>query len=161
MGEDSGASKHVPSVEFFRSGTRYQLSAAFKLEWDCYDRENSWEENALNLTRYLSLEPGLLDKIKSRPHIWSMKLVNISQAKTHLSSLIEAAEQGEEVMILRGSRPAVTLVKVTEDDLHFHPEIPVRALQEFDSEIERDKKEGALVFLGNIGSQAVDALNRG
>jgi hypothetical protein len=32
-----------------------------------------------------------------------MKLVNISQAKTHLSSLIEAAGQGEEVMILRGS----------------------------------------------------------
>lgn len=88
-----------------------------------------------------------------------MKLVNISQAKTHLSSLIEAAEQGEEVMILRGSRPAVTLVKVTEDDLHFHPEIPARALQEFDSEIERDKKDGDLAFLGNIGSQAADALN--
>ena len=30
-----------------------------------------------------------------------MKMVNISQAKTHLSSLIEAAEQGEQVMILR------------------------------------------------------------
>ena len=57
-----------------------------------------------------------------------MKLVNISQAKTHLSSLIEAAEQGEEVMILRGSRPAVTLLKVTEADLHFNPEISMKRL---------------------------------
>ena len=89
-----------------------------------------------------------------------MKLVNISQAKTHLSSLIEAAEQGEEVMILRGSRPAVTLLKVTEADLHFNPEISMKGLEEFDSEIERDRKDGALVFLGDTGSQAVDALKR-
>ncbi len=89
-----------------------------------------------------------------------MKLVNISQAKTHLSSLIEAAEQGEEVMILRGSRPAVTLLKVTEADLHFNPEISMKALEEFDSEIERDRREGDLLFLGDSGSQAVDALKR-
>ena len=89
-----------------------------------------------------------------------MKLVNISQAKTHLSSLIEAAEQGEEVVILRGSRPAVTLLKVTEADLHFNPEISMKGLEEFDSEIERDRKEGALLFLGDTGSQAVDALKR-
>jgi antitoxin (DNA-binding transcriptional repressor) of toxin-antitoxin stability system len=89
-----------------------------------------------------------------------MKLVNISQAKTHLSSLIEAAEQGEEVMILRGSRPAVTLVKVTEADLHFHPEISAKSLENFEAEIERDRSEGGLAFLGNTGSQAVDALGR-
>ena len=89
-----------------------------------------------------------------------MKLVNISQAKTHLSSLIEAAEQGEEVMILRGSRPAVTLLKVTEADLHFNPEISMKGLEEFDSEIERDRREGALLFLGKTGSEAVDALKR-
>ena len=89
-----------------------------------------------------------------------MKLVNISQAKTHLSSLIEAVEQGEEVMILRGSRPAVTLLKVTEADLHFNPEISMKGLEEFDSEIEKDRREGALVYLGDTGSQAVDALKR-
>ena len=89
-----------------------------------------------------------------------MKLVNISQAKTHLSSLIEAAEQGEEVMIMRGSRPAVTLLKVTEADLHFHPEIPAKALVDFEAEIERDLSERTLAFLGDTGSQAVDALNR-
>jgi hypothetical protein len=63
-------------------------------------------------------------------------------------------------MILRGSRPAVTLLKVTEADLHFNPEISMKGLEEFDSEIERDRKEGALVFLGDTGSQAVDALKR-
>jgi antitoxin (DNA-binding transcriptional repressor) of toxin-antitoxin stability system len=89
-----------------------------------------------------------------------MKLVNISQAKTHLSSLIEAAELGEEVVILRGSQPAVTLLKVTEADFCFHPKIPGSALEDFDAEIERDRSEGTLAFLGNTGSQAVEALAR-
>ena len=63
------------------------------------------------------------------------------------------------MVILRGSRPAVTLVKVTEADLHFHPEIPVRALEEFESAIERDRKYGALALLGDNGSQSMDALD--
>jgi antitoxin (DNA-binding transcriptional repressor) of toxin-antitoxin stability system len=89
-----------------------------------------------------------------------MKLVNISQAKTHLSSLIEAAEQGEQVMILRGSRPAVTLMKVTESDLHFHPEIPAKSLQDFEAEIQRERSDGTLALLGNTGTQALGALDR-
>ncbi len=89
-----------------------------------------------------------------------MKLVNISQAKPHLSSLIEAAEQGEEVMILRGSRPAVTLMKVTEADLHMHPGIPAKSLEDFEAEIESDRSERKLALLGNTGPEAVDSLNR-
>ena len=52
-----------------------------------------------------------------------MKLVNISQAKAQLSALIEAAEKGEQIVIMRGSRPAVTLLRVTELDISLHPEI--------------------------------------
>ncbi len=63
-------------------------------------------------------------------------------------------------MILRGLRPAVNLLKVTEADLHFHPEISKKGLEEFDSEIERDRIGEALVFLGDAGSQALDALKR-
>jgi hypothetical protein len=54
----------------------------------------------------------------------------------------------------------VTLVKVTEADFCFHPKIPSSALEDFDSEIERDRNEGTLAFLGNTGSQAVEALGR-
>lgn len=38
--------------------------------------------------------------------------VNIHEAKTHLSRLIERAEQGEEVVIARAHKPVVRLVPV-------------------------------------------------
>jgi prevent-host-death family protein len=39
--------------------------------------------------------------------------VNMHDAKTNLSKLVEAAEKGEEVIIARGDKPAVRLVPVT------------------------------------------------
>ena len=39
-----------------------------------------------------------------------MKQVNIHEAKTHLSSLIEDAEHGEEIVIARHNRPVARLV---------------------------------------------------
>lgn len=41
--------------------------------------------------------------------------VNIHQAKTTLSKLIEAAERGEEVVIARAGKPAVKLVAAQEE----------------------------------------------
>ncbi len=87
-----------------------------------------------------------------------MKLVNVSQAKAQLSSLIEAVELGEQVLIMRGSRPAVTLMRVTEEDLSLHPEVPADALSEFDREIEQERKETKLLHLGATGSEAASQL---
>ena len=39
--------------------------------------------------------------------------VNVHHAKTHLSKLIAAAEDGEEVIIARAGKPAVKLVVIT------------------------------------------------
>jgi len=41
--------------------------------------------------------------------------VNVHQAKTHLSRLIQQAEEGEEVIIARAGKPAVKLVPVTSE----------------------------------------------
>lgn len=46
----------------------------------------------------------------------------VHAAKTNLSRLIEAAEQGEEVIIARGDKPAVRLVPV---------EVPVEPRRQF------------------------------
>ena len=40
--------------------------------------------------------------------------VNIHHAKTHLSKLIQQAEDGEEIIIARAGKPAVKLVPVAE-----------------------------------------------
>jgi prevent-host-death family protein len=42
-----------------------------------------------------------------------MKQVNIHQAKTELSKLVERAEAGEEVVIARAGKPAAKLVPLT------------------------------------------------
>jgi antitoxin (DNA-binding transcriptional repressor) of toxin-antitoxin stability system len=41
-----------------------------------------------------------------------MKIVNVHEAKTHLSRLIEDALAGEEIVIARGNQPVVRLVVV-------------------------------------------------
>lgn len=42
-----------------------------------------------------------------------MKQVNIHQAKTELSKLVERAEAGEEVLIARAGKPVAKLVPLT------------------------------------------------
>jgi len=41
--------------------------------------------------------------------------VNIHEAKTHLSRLVEKALNGEEVVIAKAGKPAVRLVKIEEE----------------------------------------------
>ena len=43
-----------------------------------------------------------------------MSVVNIHEAKTHLSRLVDKAVRGEEVVIARANRPLVRLVPVDE-----------------------------------------------
>ncbi|MCE0483935.1 MAG: type II toxin-antitoxin system Phd/YefM family antitoxin [Methylacidiphilales bacterium] len=89
-----------------------------------------------------------------------MKLVTVSQAKSQLSAYIKSAEAGEQIVIMRGSKPAVILRPISEDELSAVPEIPVSALAEFDAEIEQDRKAGRLGKLGNTPEEAVSTLKR-
>ena len=41
-----------------------------------------------------------------------MKMVNVHEAKTHLSRLLKRAEKGEEIVIARAGKPVAKLVKV-------------------------------------------------
>ena len=45
-----------------------------------------------------------------------MKTVNLHQAKTHLSRLVEEAAAGEEIVIAKAGRPMVRLVPVSSPD---------------------------------------------
>ena len=45
-----------------------------------------------------------------------MPTVNIHEAKTHLSRLVERAASGEEIVIARNGRPVARLVGLREDD---------------------------------------------
>jgi prevent-host-death family protein len=89
-----------------------------------------------------------------------MKMVTVSQAKSHLSAYIKSAESGEEVIIMRGSKPAVVLRPVSEDDLSMTPEIPLSALKKFNEEIEQDLKSGTFEKIGATPAEAAATLRR-
>ena len=83
-----------------------------------------------------------------------MRQVNIYEAKTRLSQLVQAALDGEEVVIARAGKPAVRLVPVTADrprttglgSLSIEPERIDEAFSpEVEAEVERlfDSKDGA------------------
>jgi prevent-host-death family protein len=87
-----------------------------------------------------------------------MKTYTISEAKAKLGALVEAAERGEEVLIMRGSKPAVTLIPVSEADLALWPAVPASALADFDAEIGRDRRAGQLKPLGRTPATAAKSL---
>lgn len=62
--------------------------------------------------------------------------INIHQAKTHLSRLIEDVASGNEVLIAKGGRPMARLVPLGRDDSPRRPGLlkgKLRISEEFDS----------------------------
>jgi prevent-host-death family protein len=89
-----------------------------------------------------------------------MKMVTVSQAKSQLSAYLKCAEAGEQVVIMRGSKPAAVLRPISETDLNLAPELSFSTLADFEKEIVRERKKGVLRKLGNKPVEAVESLAR-
>jgi|SRR5579871_5686511 len=46
-----------------------------------------------------------------------MRALNIKEAKAHLNELIDAALEGEQVVLMRGSKHVATLTPITDDEI--------------------------------------------
>lgn len=88
-----------------------------------------------------------------------MKMVTVSQAKSRLSEFIKSAEAGEQVVIMRGSKPAVLLSPISEEDIILEPEISVEAARRIEKEIEAERKAGTLIRFKSA-KEAAAALRR-
>jgi prevent-host-death family protein len=67
-----------------------------------------------------------------------MAIINIYEAKTHLSKLVERALAGEEVVIAKAGRPLVKLTPYTQSNAPRAPggwEGKVRMREDFDDEL--------------------------
>lgn len=65
--------------------------------------------------------------------------INIHQAKTHLSRLVEDVASGNEVLIAKGGRPMAKLVPLRRDDMPRRPGTlkgKVRIADDFDRSLE-------------------------
>lgn len=61
----------------------------------------------------------MLDQALGQAHVSRMSPVNVGEAKTNLSALIERAERGEDVVIARAGRPVVRLVPIRSEERVF------------------------------------------
>ena len=83
-----------------------------------------------------------------------MKAVTITEAKEHLSELIDAAHGGQQILITRGAKPAATLLPVGEEDISIFPPLRVsdRAAAALQREARADLKSGKVKAFESVAT---------
>jgi prevent-host-death family protein len=74
-----------------------------------------------------------------------MHTVTIREAKARLNALVDAAERGEQVVLMRGSRLVAAIVPVSADDLELAPRLTDPQAERLWKQIEGERASGASV----------------
>ncbi len=78
-----------------------------------------------------------------------MHTVTIREAKARLNALVSAAERGEQVVLMRGSRLVAAIIAVSPADLELAPRLNDPQAERLWRQIESERSSGAsLVFEG-------------
>ncbi|HEX9189905.1 MAG TPA: hypothetical protein VGB87_22705 [Vicinamibacteria bacterium] len=88
-----------------------------------------------------------------------MQAVTIREAKARLNALIEAAERGEQVVLMRGARHVALIVPLTEADLEVSPRLTDAQAGRLWAELAGGIRDGSSVVMDGP-RQAVDFLTR-
>ena len=84
-----------------------------------------------------------------------MEAVTIREAKARLNALVEAAERGEQVVIMRGSKLVAAIVPVSENDFELHPRLTDAQAERLWRQIRHEREDGSsLVFESARGAAA-------
>ena len=89
-----------------------------------------------------------------------MRAVTIREAKARLNALVEAAERGEQVILMRGSKHVAAIVPLSEEDLELRPHIGDPQAERLWKRLEEERREGSSVILESA-EKAVDYLKSG
>jgi prevent-host-death family protein len=74
-----------------------------------------------------------------------MHTVTIREAKARLNALVEAAERGEQVVLMRGSRLVAAIVPVSTADLELAPHLTDPQAERLWRQLELERTSGASV----------------
>lgn len=89
-----------------------------------------------------------------------MKAVTIREAKARLNALVEAAERGEQVVLMRGSKHVAAIVPLSADALEIAPSLTDAQAERLWGRIHQELRDGStLVFDG--AEEAVAYLRSG
>jgi antitoxin (DNA-binding transcriptional repressor) of toxin-antitoxin stability system len=72
-----------------------------------------------------------------------MQTVTIREAKARLNALVEAAEGGEQVVLMRGSRIVAAIVPASTADLELAPRLTDPQAERLWRQLEEERKSGA------------------
>jgi prevent-host-death family protein len=101
-----------------------------------------------------------LDKDLVEALHFPMQAVTIREAKARLNALVDAAERGEQVVLMRGSRLVAAIIPVSAADLEFAAHLTDPQAERLWRQLERERASGAsLVF--DAPEQAVAQLGSG
>ena len=74
-----------------------------------------------------------------------MRAVTIKEAKARLNELVEAAHNGEQVVLLRGSEHVAAIVPITEDDLELNLPLSDAQAEKLWQIVETERRAGKLM----------------
>jgi prevent-host-death family protein len=84
-----------------------------------------------------------------------MHSVTIREAKAKLNALVEAAERGEQVVLMRGSRHVAQIVPLGEEDLEVAPRLSDGQAERLWREIATELRHGAAIVAESPREAAV------
>lgn len=76
-----------------------------------------------------------------------MQAVTIREAKARLNALVEAAEQGEQVVLMRGSKHVALIVPLSAEDLEVAPRLTDAQAERLWTQLAAERRDGSSVVM--------------
>ena len=76
-----------------------------------------------------------------------MQAVTIREAKARLNALVEAAERGEQVVLMRGAKHVALIVPLSEEDLEVSPRLSDAQAERLWRQIAAERRDGTSVVM--------------
>jgi antitoxin (DNA-binding transcriptional repressor) of toxin-antitoxin stability system len=88
-----------------------------------------------------------------------MQAVTIREAKARLHALVEAAEQGEQVVLMRGAKHVALIVPLSAEDLEVAPRLTDAQAERLWARLAAERRDGSSVVTDSP-EKAVAVLSR-
>lgn len=76
-----------------------------------------------------------------------MRAVTIREAKARLNQLVDAAEKGEQVVLMRGSRHVAAIVPISAEELEIAPRLSDAQAERLWRQLAEERRSGQLLVL--------------
>ena len=76
-----------------------------------------------------------------------MRAVTIREAKARLNQLVDAAEKGEQVVLMRGSRHVAAIVPLSAEELEIAPRVSDAQAERLWRQLAEERRSGQLLVL--------------